>query len=134
MAIVGDGCTRGVREYPVAPCPTDRDISRWPLTRPLDGRIALLPHMRQLFATGLFWTSVACCLVAQGLIIRSVRGARHVPVPSAGVPRHRGAIELLWAVVPALGLVLLLAFTWRAIQRAEQSHAVPSHDQSVIPA
>ena len=90
--------------------------------------------MRHLFATGLFWTSVACCLVAQALIIRSVRGARHVPLPSAGVPRHRGGIELLWAVVPALGLLLLLAFTWRAIQRTERPQAVPSHDRSVVPA
>ena len=28
----------------------------------------------------------------------------------------REAVELLWAVVPAIGLVVLLTFTWRAVQ------------------
>jgi heme/copper-type cytochrome/quinol oxidase subunit 2 len=32
------------------------------------------------------------------------------------VPRSRQAVEMLWAVLPALGLIVLLAFTWRAIQ------------------
>ncbi|MDB4880880.1 MAG: hypothetical protein JWL60_2326 [Gemmatimonadetes bacterium] len=90
--------------------------------------------MRQLFATGLFWSSVACCLIAQALIIRSVRGARHVPAATAGVPRHRGGLELLWALVPALGLILLLAFTWRAIQRAGEPPAPSPRDQVQAPA
>ncbi len=72
--------------------------------------------MRLLFADGLFWTSVACCLVAQLYIIRSVRGARHEPVVgSAGLPRQHGSLELFWAVLPAIGLAMLLTFTWRAI-------------------
>lgn len=74
--------------------------------------------MRLLFADGLFWTSVACCLVSQLFIIRSVRGAQHVPSPSAGLPRHHGALELFWAVVPAIGLAVLLCFTWRTIHPA----------------
>jgi heme/copper-type cytochrome/quinol oxidase subunit 2 len=73
--------------------------------------------MRISFASGLFWASVACCLVAQLLIVRSVLGARHLPSPTADVPRSRGAVELLWAVVPAVALAVLLAFTWRAIQQ-----------------
>jgi heme/copper-type cytochrome/quinol oxidase subunit 2 len=73
-------------------------------------------HMPSLFANGLFWMSVACCAVAQIFIIRSVRGARYVPEPTATVPRSRHAVEMLWAVLPAVGLVVLLAFTWRAIQ------------------
>ena len=72
--------------------------------------------MPSLFANGLFWTSVACCAVAQIFIIRSVRGARYVPEPTAMVPRSRNAVEMLWAVLPAVGLVVLLTFTWRAIQ------------------
>ena len=71
--------------------------------------------MRLLFADGLFWTSVACCLVAQLYIIRSVRGARYVPSETAVLPRHHRTLELFWAVAPAIGLVILLAFTWRAI-------------------
>jgi heme/copper-type cytochrome/quinol oxidase subunit 2 len=75
------------------------------------------------FATGLFWTSVACCTIAQFLIVRSVLGARHVPAPSADVPRSRARTELVWAVVPAVALVALLVFTWDAVR---QSTARPS--------
>ena len=75
-------------------------------------------HMPSYFANGLFWTSVACCTVAQLFIIRSVRGARYVPEPSATVPRSRSALEMVWAVLPAVGLAVLLLFTWRAIQYA----------------
>ena len=59
---------------------------------------------------------MACCAVAQVFIIRSVRGARYVPEPTATVPRSRNAVEMMWAVLPAVGLAILLAFTWRAIQ------------------
>jgi heme/copper-type cytochrome/quinol oxidase subunit 2 len=72
--------------------------------------------MPSLFANGLFWMSVACCAVAQFFIIRSVRGTRYVPEPTATVPRSSHAVEMLWAVLPAVGLIVLLAFTWRAIQ------------------
>ena len=71
--------------------------------------------MRLSFADGLFWSSVACCALAQYFILRSVGGRRHVPEPSANLPRQRGVLEMLWAVVPALALVFLLVFTWRAI-------------------
>jgi heme/copper-type cytochrome/quinol oxidase subunit 2 len=73
--------------------------------------------MRLSFADGLFWTSVACCVIAQLFIIRSVRGARYLPEPSASMPRRRGGLEMLWAVLPAVGLAVLLLFTWRAMQR-----------------
>jgi heme/copper-type cytochrome/quinol oxidase subunit 2 len=78
------------------------------------------------FAAGLFWTSVACCLVAQLLIVRSVFGARHVPAPTADVPRSRGSVELLWAVVPAVALAVLLVFTWRAVEERDALRAAGS--------
>ena len=71
--------------------------------------------MRLSFADGLFWLSVACCGFAQFCILRSVGGARHAPTSTATLPRQRGATEVVWAAVPALGLVVLLVFTWRAI-------------------
>jgi hypothetical protein len=76
--------------------------------------------MRLSFADGLFWTSVACCAFAQFFILRSVGGSRHVrsPGPMARLPRQRGGVELLWAVVPAVALAVLLLFTWRAIRAA----------------
>ena len=79
--------------------------------------------MHLSFAAGLFWTSVACCLVAQLLIVRSVLGARHVPAPTADVPRARAGVELLWAVVPAIALAVLLVFTWQAVQAREAMRA-----------
>ena len=74
--------------------------------------------MRLSFADGLFWSSVACCALAQYFILRSVGGQRRAPEPAANLPRQRGAVEILWAVVPALALAVLLLFTWRAMHPA----------------
>jgi hypothetical protein len=84
--------------------------------------------MRLSFADGLFWTSVACCALAQFFILRSVGGRRHVPEPTVHLPRQRGGMELLWAVVPALALGVLLLFTWRAVRASQVSaqRAVPT--------
>jgi hypothetical protein len=84
--------------------------------------------MRLSFAYGLFWASVACCAFAQFFILRSVGGGRHVPEPTARLPRQRGGMELLWAVVPAVTLGVLLLFTWRAVRASQVSvqRAVPA--------
>ena len=71
------------------------------------------------FATGLFWTSVACCVVAQLLIVRSVIGARHVPRPDTDLPRSNAGVELMWALVPAVVLVWLFVVTWHAVEAHE---------------
>lgn len=81
--------------------------------------------MHLTFATGLFWMCVACAVVAQGFIIRSVRGIAHARVPDAPVgdsamPRRRDTLELLWATLPAVALVVLMWFTWRAVQRSHE--------------
>jgi heme/copper-type cytochrome/quinol oxidase subunit 2 len=64
----------------------------------------------------IFWLAVVCCVVAQGAIVRS---ALRTPVqhtePGLEVPRPRRAIEIAWTVLPAIGLALVLLFTWRAI-------------------
>ena len=67
----------------------------------------------------LFWSSVVCCLVAQVLIVRSVLGARTMTGPRPELTRSRGAVEVLWAVMPAVALGVLLWFTWQAIRRHE---------------
>ncbi len=79
--------------------------------------------MRLSFADGLFWTSVACCALAQLMILRSVGGRRHLPEPTAGLPRRHGAMEVVWAIVPAVALAVLLAFTWRAMHSAPATAA-----------
>jgi heme/copper-type cytochrome/quinol oxidase subunit 2 len=64
----------------------------------------------------LFWSSAACCLVAQVLIVRSVLRVRALPEPRPEFPRSRGGVELFWALVPAVALGVLFFFTWRAIE------------------
>ena len=60
--------------------------------------------MRISFVDAVFWAAVASCAVAQAAIVRSV-------VIS---PRRR-AIELAWAVLPALALGAVLLVTWRRL-------------------
>jgi len=84
--------------------------------------------MRLTPSTLLFWSSVACCLVAQVLIVRSVLGVRHLPTASSELPRSRDAVELFWAIVPAVALGALLLFTWRAIDAREARLTVPTAD------
>ena len=71
-----------------------------------------MPHP---VATILFWISVACCLVAQVLIVRSVVAARGLPAVRPELPRAKASVEVMWAVVPAIALAAVLFFTWRAI-------------------
>jgi heme/copper-type cytochrome/quinol oxidase subunit 2 len=71
----------------------------------------------------LFWSSVVCCLVAQVLIVRSVLGARTLPGPRPELTRSRGAVEVIWAVAPAVALGVVLWFTWHAIRRHESLDA-----------
>jgi hypothetical protein len=75
-------------------------------------------HLSFAAAVGLFSASVACCAFAQFFILRSVGGRRHVPEPTTHLPRQRGGMEMLWAVVPAVALAVVLGFTWRAILAA----------------
>ena len=79
-------------------------------------------------STLLFWASVACCLVAQVLIVRSVVGARRLPAANPSLPRAHGGVELMWAVVPAIALAALLLFTWRAIEAHEARRAISTVD------
>ena len=106
---------RGVGVCPVDPRSTPDDLSISTILR-----TAPLLQMRFSFADGLFWASVACCAVAQYLIIRSVGGQRHLPEPAARLPRQRSAVELLWAVVPAVALAALFVVTWRTMHRTPE--------------
>lgn len=78
------------------------------------------------FADGLFWLSVACCALAQFFIIRSVGAARRASPLSTTLPKQRGAVEMLWAVLPAVALAVLLVFTWRAIRAAGADAPAPT--------
>lgn len=71
----------------------------------------------------IFWLAAACCTLAQAAIIRSALRARaHRPDGSASPSRP---IEVAWTVLPALMLVLVLVFTWRALHPAAAHAFVP---------
>ena len=61
-----------------------------------------------------FWLAAAICLVAEAAIVRAALAARTAPA-SALVPGPRRALEILYAVLPALLLGAVLALTWRAV-------------------
>jgi heme/copper-type cytochrome/quinol oxidase subunit 2 len=71
--------------------------------------------MNQPLAETIFWIAALACAVAEIAILRSLiaqRRAQHSNLVPAGSP----VTELIWGVVPAIGLALLLLFTWRRIQ------------------
>jgi heme/copper-type cytochrome/quinol oxidase subunit 2 len=70
----------------------------------------------------LFWIAAACCVVAEVAILRSLLFGRaraaerqHANGPIAG--RTSRPAEIAWAVLPAVGLLLVLYLTWRAVDR-----------------
>ena len=73
--------------------------------------------MRPAVADAIFWTALVCCVVAQIAILRSAL-ARHRPPAGApgNLPPVRRGAELVWALLPAVALAGVLAFTWRAVR------------------
>ena len=70
-------------------------------------------------ADAIFWISVACCVIAQVAILRSV--LRTPPAVQSGASAttsssSRRATEIAWAVIPGIALAALLVFTWRAMR------------------
>ena len=74
----------------------------------------------------LFWSSAACCLVAQALIVRSVLRVQALPEPRPELPRSRNGVELFWALVPAIALGVLFLLTWRAIEQRTELRQLTS--------
>ena len=70
----------------------------------------------------IFWVAALLCIVAEIAILRSMlRGSRAAPAGAAGaadsvVPRGRPMVELAWAIVPAVGLILILILTRDAVR------------------
>ena len=69
----------------------------------------------------IFWVATILCIIAEAAILRSMlRGSRpgagRADAAGANVPRGRPVMEVLWAVVPAIGLVFVLVMTRNAIR------------------
>ena len=71
--------------------------------------------MSRQSAEVIFWLAAAACAVAQLAILRAVFSPRQDAETVATIPRSPRGVEILWAVIPAIGLTVLLAATWRAI-------------------
>lgn len=87
--------------------------------------------MRLTYADAIFWIAVVCCAVAQVAILRSALTAHRslaeaAAEPATTLPPLKRGVELLWAFAPAVGLVLVLLFTWRAIHPAASVIAPPA--------
>ena len=65
-------------------------------------------------ASGTFWAMVVICAVAQLFILRAV--FRTLPAPSSPhVPAPRRWAEIVWAIVPMVGLVAVFVGAWRLL-------------------
>ena len=70
----------------------------------------------------IFWIAAVLCIIAEAAILRSMlrgsrAGAGTADAASHGaVPRGRPAMELLWAILPAILLVVVLLMTRDAIR------------------
>jgi heme/copper-type cytochrome/quinol oxidase subunit 2 len=84
--------------------------------------------MSPTLTSALFWIAVACCAVAQvALIWSAIRAPMSGSTESASMRMPSRASEIAWTVIPAIGLAVLLVFTWRAQARhtkvLTESHA-----------
>ena len=70
----------------------------------------------------LFWVAVVCCVAASAAILRAT-------VAAPGANRGRRAIEVAYAIVPALMLAAVLGATWPHV-RGARAAAPPAEDPS----
>jgi hypothetical protein len=91
----------------------------------------------------LFWLAVVVCVIAQFFILRAVLLPE--PAPPAGSPAETGRaagrlrspsrpLEIAWAVLPAVGLVLLFAWAWELRHPALPSPVLPATSSAQVPA
>jgi hypothetical protein len=82
-----------------------------------------------VLTTSLFAACVASIIVAQLLILRSALGAAVVAREDPHLPTPRRAVEVAWAVLPALALAFILWMTWQEA-RASASPPPELHDHT----
>jgi heme/copper-type cytochrome/quinol oxidase subunit 2 len=78
------------------------------------------------FADAVFWLAVACCTVGHLAILRSVVVTPVGATDGRSASRRR-ALEIFWAVLPAIALAGVLTFTWRAMHtHVHVTHGPPA--------
>jgi heme/copper-type cytochrome/quinol oxidase subunit 2 len=71
--------------------------------------------MSRQSAEVIFWLAAATCAAAQLAILAAVFSPRQSTQSATTIPQSRRGTEILWALIPAVGLAVLFAATWRAI-------------------
>jgi heme/copper-type cytochrome/quinol oxidase subunit 2 len=82
----------------------------------------------QTAAQILFWSAAAVAVFAQTMVLRAALAGRTPAASPATSARMR---ELLWIVLPAIALVVLLWFTWKAVPRSASLELSPTAMRSV---
>jgi heme/copper-type cytochrome/quinol oxidase subunit 2 len=82
--------------------------------------------MNQPLAEIIFWIAAFACVIAEIAILRSTYAARRVE-KSVLVPAAPARGEIAWAVIPAVGLSLLLLMTWRRIEARDAHMRMMDH-------
>ncbi len=88
--------------------------------------------------SALFWVATACCIFAELAILRSLlfgRARAAEAKDSMGAARTARAsrpADIAWALLPAVGLALVLYMTWRLIDVPREPTADVSHSGATI--
>jgi heme/copper-type cytochrome/quinol oxidase subunit 2 len=87
--------------------------------------------------SSLFWVAAACCILAELAILRSAFFGRaatfqQTPGQTRATPRPNRTAEIVWAVIPAVGLLLVLYLTWRAVDAPRPPAADVTHGGASI--
>jgi heme/copper-type cytochrome/quinol oxidase subunit 2 len=95
--------------------------------------------MSQPLAEIIFWIAAIACVIAEAAILHSTFAVRRA-TKSELVPSSSPRSELVWAIIPALALVLVLTATWQRIEARDShmkmmdhsgmEHSMPSPPQS----
>jgi heme/copper-type cytochrome/quinol oxidase subunit 2 len=70
-------------------------------------------HLTNPLAEPIFWIAAVICIVAEIALLRSAFVPHRQTAES--LPHSQRGLEMIWAIVPAIGLAILLAATWRAV-------------------
>ena len=86
----------------------------------------------------MFWVAAVCCVFAELAILRSLlfgRARAAEAKDSMGASRAAHAsrpADIAWAVLPALGLALVLYLTWRAVDAPRDPSANVTHGDVTV--
>ena len=85
--------------------------------------------MAHTTSIALYWAAALTCLVAQGMVLRSLLLGR---TPGARRTVWGRAREVAWVLLPAIMLGAVLVSTWRAVQAPPNERHAPTAVSGVL--